>query len=340
MADHRNTLLRPFEAGLLAWPQAGEKWAVLNADVLPINGEQPVAEPAGTSRENLRTIVTCEQGFRPQFLALEAAGFRVSPGLADLQQLDGCMVLASRSRMVNERNLCRAWNGLKQGGHLVFAGDNKSGAQALRKWASGRAPLCGSLSKHHAVAFWMERQGAAWQDAKSPTAAQRYHVGAGMFSADGPDPGSRLLAQHFDRQLRGHVADFGAGWGYLSCQLLEKCPDISRLELYEADWASLEAAKLNLGDRAAFHWVDLTTEAPTGPFDWIVMNPPFHRDRAATPELGIAFIRAAARALPAGGRLLMVANTRLPYEKPLQSLFKRVDELEISSGFKVLLAKK
>jgi len=32
-----------------------------------------------------------------------------------------------------------------------------------------------------------------------------------MFSSDGPDKGSILLAEHFDKRLGGPVADIGAG---------------------------------------------------------------------------------------------------------------------------------
>ena len=125
---------------------------------------------------------------------------------------------------------------------------------------------------------------------------------------------------------------------------MEHCPRINEVHLFEADWASLEAAKENAAARAAisteYHWCDLTSEAPRGPYNWVVMNPPFHKGRAAEPMLGNSFIEAAARCLPAGGRLLMVANTNLPYEKKLQELFKKVERLEQSQGFKILEAVK
>ena len=165
-----------------------------------------------------------------------------------------------------------------------------------------------------------------------------------MFSADGPDVGSALLAEHFNDRIFGRVADFGAGWGYLSNRLVAQCPRLETLELFEADWASLEAAKSNVPASGSvttqFHWCDMTQEAPRTPFNWVVMNPPFHTSRAAEPELGNRFIEAAARCLPAGGRLLMVANTNLPYERTLQSLFKKVERLDQANGFKVLEAVK
>lgn len=330
MADYRDTLILPFEKGLLAFPQMGENWCVLNADILP------QTEP------DLRALVQCEQGFRPPFLALETAGYSVQTQRVLDQALDGCLVLASRTRAVNEDNLIRAWNALKPGGLLLFAGDKTSGVQPLRKWLARKVSAVESLSKHHAVAFWAIRNegDAALQPRPAAPDEGPYRVAPGMFSADGPDAGSQLLAQQFDQRIFGRVADFGAGWGYLSNELLKRCDRIERLELYEADWASLQAAQVNVGDRADFHWCDLTAEAPRGPFNWIIMNPPFHSGRAATPGLGTAFIQAAARALPGGGRLLMVANTNLPYEKTLTGLFKKVERRAQAQGFKIIEAVK
>ena len=51
----------------------------------------------------------------------------------------------------------------------------------------------------------------------------------------------------------------------------------------------------------------------------MIMNPPFHQGRAAEPDLGAAFIAAAARILKPHGRLMMVANRQLPYEAALDA---------------------
>ena len=70
-----------------------------------------------------------------------------------------------------------------------------------------------------------------------------------------------------------------------------------------------------------FFWIDLLSEPVERRYDAIVMNPPFHRSRAAEPEIGAGMIRAAAKALKPGGRLFMVANRQLPYEPILSAAF-------------------
>ncbi len=334
MADYRNTLFLPFEKGLLTAPKDGQagvrNWTLLNAKF-----------PSNTSTDWSK-ILTCEQGFRTDYLELSEQGFKVEPSLTTLKNQDGVMIFAARSRHVNEANLIRAWNGTKPGGVIMFAGQKTSGVQPLRKWAGKRTEIHGSLSKHHAVVFWLVRDGKDWVEQPTDLLVDGYHIAAGMFSASGPDKGSKLLAEYIAAMphggLRGRVADFGAGWGFLSAEIQKSTDNIDSLELYEADWESLEAAKFNVGEKADYHWCDITKEAPKGPYNWIVMNPPFHTGRAAEPSLGNIFIEAAAKALPQGGSLLLVANTNLPYEKTLEKFFKKVERRAQANGFKIIQA--
>lgn len=68
------------------------------------------------------------------------------------------------------------------------------------------------------------------------------------------------------------------------------------------------------------------------------MNPPFHIGRASDPELGRAFIRAAARMLSPRGQLYMVANRHLPYEGDLAAAYGEVREIGGDNRFKIVQA--
>ena len=122
---------------------------------------------------------------------------------------------------------------------------------------------------------------------------------------------------------------------------------MSPSDLYEADHGALELARLNLarpdhanpGVQLGFHWHDVSSGLP-GRYNFIVTNPPFHQGREDLPELGRAFIAAAAQALLPGGRLWLVANRHLPYEAALASGFKKVRVVEMRDGFKVIEAVK
>jgi len=86
------------------------------------------------------------------------------------------------------------------------------------------------------------------------------------------------------------------------------------------------------------HWHDVTRGLPRR-YDAIVSNPPFHQGRADLPELGRAFIDAAANALLPHGRLWLVANRHLPYEATLAARFNEVRTVVTQDGFKVIEAR-
>lgn len=334
MADVRDTLLLCFSKGLAPEPAPGERWLFLNACPLPAEGQALVP------------LLSCEQGFRPVFLALRNANFDVQPSRASEAGFSGALMLVTRSRLFNERLLSSAYDSVAPGGAIVVAGSNDDGAKSLRKYVQRHCGAVESLSKHHAIGFVLHRGPGANPFPVPPNPPRgAFEIAPGMFSADGPDEGSRLLADHFDGRIGGRVADFGAGWGYLGTQLLSRSDDVRELHCVEADHASLEAARINLEpfrDNAAlsFDWLDVRSEALPSSFDWIVMNPPFHAGRAAEPALGVAFIAAAAKALKPGGRLLMVANRNLPYEEALSADFARSATLAEDRGYKIIEARK
>ncbi|KAG0921461.1 hypothetical protein G6F32_015094 [Rhizopus arrhizus] len=63
-----------------------------------------------------------------------------------------------------------------------------------------------------------------------------------VFAWDRIDPASALLAEHLPADLAGRAAALGAGYGYLSRELLERCPKITALDLYEAEQRALALA--------------------------------------------------------------------------------------------------
>lgn len=235
---------------------------------------------------------------------------------------------------------------LAPGGTLIAALANTSGAARFEKELSKAAPLLFSVSKNKCRAFavgnaepWDAAALAAWRGLSEPRLIPdtTFTVVPGVFSADHIDPGSALLAQHLPPSLRGEVADLGAGWGFLSHAALGKCPNISRIDLFEADSRALACARKNVTGPAQFHWHDVTSGLP-GKYDHILTNPPFHTGQAKDIGLGHAFLTTAARALKRGGSLHLVANRQLPYEAHLVSLGLRPRLLAETGVFKVITA--
>jgi 16S rRNA (guanine1207-N2)-methyltransferase len=287
----------------------------------------------------------CVQTARPAYDALVAEGRRV----ATRAEGPAAMVVVNltRSRPESLGNVALGLGLLAPGGRLVVAGAKGDGVDSLARTVAEALPLGGSFVKAHGRVFWLARPERlpaaveAWARAAAPAAnAEGFVTGPGMFSPEHADPGSRRLAGAIGGRLAGRVADLGAGWGWLARAALESNPGIAELDLHEAELIALEAARLNVADpRARFHWSDATRlGAGVGPYDAVVMNPPFHRGRAAEPDLGAAFIAAAARVLKPQGRLTMVANRQLPYEAVLDAAFRRWTKLGEEGDYKLFEA--
>jgi 16S rRNA (guanine1207-N2)-methyltransferase len=339
------TLLHPFAIGALRWPASGE--------VLFLRARAEVDFP-----RELRGRLRCRQSFKPHADALVAEGHAL--GQEGLEAGNGdavfplVLVLPPRQREEARALMANALRRADEGALVVACMGNDEGARSGEADFRRLAGPVQALAKHHCRVFWARKETAAldvglmeeWSrlDAPRRIADGRFLSRPGLFAWDRIDVASKLLAENLPDDLSGAGADLGAGYGYLSAELLAHCPGISSLDLYEAEARALELAKENLRGVAHpatrdFLWHDVATGLPRR-YDIIVSNPPFHQGREDLPQLGRAFIAAAAAALRPDGRLLLVANRHLPYESALREGFARVVVLAEAQGFKVIEARK
>lgn len=304
---------------------------------LPDAGRIAVFAPrAGQDLSALpRDRVQVITGFQPDFQHFRSAGYDCAitadgPYAAALVCLPRAKAQA-RALVAQAVALCD--------GPVIVDGAKTDGVDGVLKEARRRATVEGPMNKAHGKLFWVSGGDFAdWAGPGPMALADGWVTAPGVFSADGVDPASQVLADALPEGLTGHFADLGAGWGYLSARLLQQ-PGIATLDLVEAEHAALDCARRNVTDpRARFHWADATTWRPESPLDGVICNPPFHNARTPDPGLGRAFLRTAAAALRPGGRLWLVANRHLPYEATLAELFASVDEIAGDNRFKVLTA--
>ncbi|MGG6898385.1 class I SAM-dependent methyltransferase [Rhizobium sp. BR 315] len=335
--DALKTLFHPFTSGTVDAPGEGER-------ILFLGAEAGFALPGDFAAE-----LSAVQGFRPFYRQLQAQRINVTPEIEG-EGYDGALVLCGKHKGENESHIAEALSRVKEGGLIVIAGGKEDGIQPLRKRLEGFGLEVEHMPKYHGVALWLTRpanvDAFTAQLAKPATHVEgRFTTAPGMFSYDRIDAGSELLASRLPTDFAGDAADFGAGWGYLSVELATKSPRIERIDLYEAHYGALEAARANLLANCPkvaqrFFWHDLASEPVKDKYDLIVMNPPFHEGHAAEPSLGQAMIKTAASALRGGGRLMLVANRGLPYEPVLAENFKEHGETCRNARFKVLWARK
>ena len=334
------TLTLPFTRGELAWP-AGGKVACLRA-------RAGLLLPDGVSAQD----IVAEQSYLPHVHALRRGGWQVDGQGAELGgTFDLVLVLPPRQKEEARATFARAVALCAPGGRVVACQHNDEGARSGEADLKALAGLGGSLTKNHCRVFWTAplhgqhdaALAARWAAADAPRAIAggRFISRPGVFAWDRIDPASALLVEHLAGKLAGVGADLGAGWGYLSAEVLSRCDKVTRIDLYEAEGRALALARTNLagfGERAGFHWADVSAGLD-GKYDFIVSNPPFHTtNRTGRPELGQSFIKAAADGLRQGGRLLLVANRHLPYEEVLGASFCQIDVLAERDGFKLISA--
>jgi 16S rRNA (guanine1207-N2)-methyltransferase len=335
-----DSLFIPFSKGAIIWP-AGP--------VLFLRAREGAA-----MRQFPLAQLVCEQSYKPFADELARGGLQV---VADASETGVryplVLVLPPRQREEARALFARALSLCAPGGIVVASITNNEGSKSGEADLKQLAGLGGSLTKNHCRVFWSKPLDgvydaellAQWTqlDASRPILGGRFTSRPGVFAWDRIDPASALLAEHFPADLAGKGADLGAGYGYLSTEVLSRSSKVFGLHLYEAEARALALAKQNLsvlGSQAAldYRWHDVTTGVPEH-YDFIVSNPPFHtQSRADRPDVGRRFIAVAAEALKPGGRLYLVANRHLPYEAVLNASFGEVRVLGDRDGFKVIEA--
>lgn len=334
-------LFVPFETGALALPPDGRVLFLRARDGFRL-------------REMARPGWVCEQSFKPFAEALVRSGLALADE-GDTSSYRCVLVLPPRQRDEARALFAHALLRLAPGGVVLAAMPNAEGAKSGEADLARLAGPLQQVSKHKCRVFWTVPDHGVdqalcdeWAALDAPRRNPAgYMSRPGLFAWDRVDAASALLAEHLPADLSGRVADLGAGYGYLSSQVLARCAGVTAIDLYEAEARALAPARANVEEamrnRAqpatfALHWHDVTEGLPHR-YDAIVSNPPFHQGRADLPALGRAFIDTAANALLPHGRLWLVANRHLPYEATLAARFNEVRTVVLQDGFKVIEAR-
>lgn len=286
-----------------------------------------------------RDQVVVVQPMRPDHDVFSDRGFECVAALEDRSEIAAAVVFLPRAKALARHLVAQAVDVCS--GPVLVDGAKTDGIDSLFKAARKLVTPSAPISKAHGKVFWIEADGQVFADWRADdfNSVDGFATAPGVFSADGIDPGSRLLLDALPEKLGRNLADLGAGWGYLSAELLRRDEVIENLHLVEADHNALVCAQRNVTDpRAQFYWDDARSWKPAHLLDGVIMNPPFHTGRSAEPSLGQAFIATAARVLTPSGNLWMVANRHLPYETTLAELFVKVSEIAGDNRFKVLHA--
>lgn len=165
----------------------------------------------------------CEQSFLPFADELGRNGLRVGEPV-DGEKFALVLLLPPRQRDEARALFARALTHLQPGGYVVVAMPNTEGAKSGQADLAKLAGPVQHLSKHKCRVFWStpavdeinQDLLAEWLALDAPREISGGYVSRpGLFAWDRIDRASALLAEHLPADLHGHVADLGAGYGYL-----------------------------------------------------------------------------------------------------------------------------
>lgn len=309
---------------------------------LPDTGDILVLRPRGGDSLSMlpKARLTIVQSMRPDYETFSLRGYRVLAERPKSARFAAALVCVPRAKAEAQALLAEAAAAVGPNGLIIVDGQKTDGIDSLLRELRGRFSVSEPVSKAHGKLFFF-RPGddlmGEWA-AKPQTIEGGFQTLPGVFSADGPDPGSALLAANLPAKLPARIVDLGAGWGYLARAVLSR-PGVKELHLVEAEATALNCARHNITDpRAQFHWADATSFKLEKGVDAVVCNPPFHSSRDPDPALGVAFLQAAAKLLAPHGTLWLVANRHLPYDKTLATLFREMEEIGTDPRFRITRA--
>jgi 16S rRNA (guanine1207-N2)-methyltransferase len=240
---------------------------------------------------------------------------------------------------------------LRPGGRLYVAGAKSQGIGAIKTRLTEIFGAAGTLGYRKGVHVVAVTRPARWADAEAAPHetievtlrghAFRLALREGVFARGALDDGTRMLIEAVEVRPDDRALDLGCGGGIVGMLLARLAPR-GHVDLVDSDTTAVALARENLRanqiGNAAVCAGDGLDALPGATFDLIATNPPFHLGRRQTTEIARRFIAAATGALRAGGRLYVVANRFLPYERDMLDAFGDLREVAGDRCYKVLRA--
>ena len=161
----------------------------------------------------------------------------------------------------------------------------------------------------------------------------------GVFACGRLDPATALLIDCLPALPAGaRILDFGAGTGPVAAAALERAGPGAEAAMLDPDAISLAAAARNVpgGTTVPGDGIGVVD----GPFDLIASNPPIHAGRAWSLRTVESLVREAPGVLNRGGRLVVVAQRRLPVGRLMANTFESAETAADRGPFRVWTARR
>lgn len=163
----------------------------------------------------------------------------------------------------------------------------------------------------------------------------------GVFAHGRLDEGTALLLDTLPGiDLEGDVLDFACGAGVVGACIASQNIK-THVTLLDSNALALRASEETLAANCLTGKVMASNglSEVSDSYDVVVSNPPIHAGVKTDNRLGMRLLETVHENLRPAGRLIMVANIHLPYEKWLSRHFKKTVELAKNENYKVIMAK-
>jgi 16S rRNA (guanine1207-N2)-methyltransferase len=163
----------------------------------------------------------------------------------------------------------------------------------------------------------------------------------GVFSWDHVDEATSILAEAMQVAPGESVLDLGCGAGALGV-VAGMLSGTGRITMVDADAEAVRSATRSSEANGLRFFTAVTSDVAGAVldqrFDVVVTNPPFHVGKSTDLDVPAQFIRDAWTVLEPGGRMYLVANRTLPYERLVKQRFGNIATVHDGPRFKVLTA--
>ena len=278
--------------------------------------------------------------------------------LAPPGTIDVVLLTTPPDRRLSRRWLLAAVAALRPGGRLYLAGANDHGVRSVIADAATLFAVTSlALRQRHRVALavqpaaplpvpaWATESGIApgtWDEFTVQTRGLTLPLRSlpGVFARGRLDPGTALLLDVLAVPPGGSVLDAGCGAGIIG--LVAARLGASRVDLVDVNLLAVAAARENVA-RGGYSGLrvlpsDILSAVPDERYDLIVSNPPFHTGKAVDDRFAVHFVPQAAAALAPGGRVLVVTNSFIRYDRALRQQIGPTAVLAETGQYRVLQA--
>jgi 16S rRNA (guanine1207-N2)-methyltransferase len=277
---------------------------------------------------------------------------------------DNIVMRIPKGRKLARRWLVQALHLLKPEANLYIVGAKSEGIESITKDAAelfSSPPVVLGYKKGYRVYLlkklpsldlpeWSYEAGIApdtWHtfDVILPGLNCRVFSLPGVFSYDRLDDGSAFLLDHLKVDQGEQILDIGCGYGILGLAALELSGLYGHADLVDNNLLAVASARrtflyYSLQDKHSYSIFagDLTEGLPRQNYSLVISNPPFHTGHKVDYTTSTALIQQASSILMPEGRLLLVANKFIRYEKIISDFFTKVELVAQNSRYHLLQA--